>query len=180
MLKNGERDWRKMLGRLRKGVAGARQVRAADLQQVLEEGRQRRATKEQEQEKALPRSTKRNGRFVLDKKWFPTFVEQKDFASMLKWRWRVAGKAEEVQSQEELDEILPVATPDERVLQEPRAGGSQFTWLGHASCLMQWNGWNVLCDPYFQKGARLSNGLVQNDIAPRRSRSMDFPMSMPL
>ena len=158
-----------MLGRLRKGVAGARQVRAADLQQVLEEGRQRRATKEQEQEKALPRSTKKNGRFVLDKKWFPTFVEQKDFASMLKWRWRVAGKAEEVQSQEELDEILPVMTPEERVLQEPRAEFA-VAWLGHASCLMQWNGWNVLCDPIFSERCAPVQWAGQNDIAPRRFR----------
>jgi L-ascorbate metabolism protein UlaG (beta-lactamase superfamily) len=29
----------------------------------------------------------------------------------------------------------------------------QATWLGHASVLAQWDGWNVLTDPLFSKRA---------------------------
>lgn len=47
-----------------------------------------------------------------------------------------------------IDNELPVESPDQSRLENPPTEpGIQFTWLGHASCLVQLDKTNVLADP---------------------------------
>lgn len=47
-----------------------------------------------------------------------------------------------------LDEVFPIQDIDWQALQEPLAT-LQVTWVGHASLLVQMNGYNILTDPVF-------------------------------
>ncbi|XP_038068615.1 N-acyl-phosphatidylethanolamine-hydrolyzing phospholipase D-like [Patiria miniata] len=49
-------------------------------------------------------------------------------------------------SKQELDQILPVLTPD---FSAPPNSGIKVTWLGHASLLVQFDGVSILTDPIF-------------------------------
>eukprot|EP00041_Stephanoeca_diplocostata_P007199 m.100109 g.100109 ORF g.100109 m.100109 type:complete len:218 (-) comp16775_c1_seq6:922-1575(-) len=56
--------------------------------------------------------------------------------------------------QAELEQKLPVQTPDPRILSvptQPSEANARITWLGHSSCLVQWQGWSVLSDPIFSE-----------------------------
>ena len=100
----------------------------------------------------LPRSTKRNGRFVIDTELFPDWVDHiSDVSGVFKWKWGMRGKTAPMPSAAELDKLLPVRMPDADALASPPAGAAQVTWLGHASCLVQWEGWTVLADPIFSE-----------------------------
>ena len=46
-------------------------------------------------------------------------------------------------------EKLPVLDIDHQKLDNPPEDKIQVTWIGHASVLVQWDGWNVLVDPIF-------------------------------
>ena len=54
-------------------------------------------------------------------------------------------------SQAVLDRELPVHQPDRSALTSPPAGKVQVTWLGHASVLVQCDGWCILADPLFSE-----------------------------
>ena len=100
----------------------------------------------------LPGSTKVDGRFVIDKKLFPGWVDHvTDVSGVLKWKWEMMGNAAPMPSTEELDKLLPVHSPDVSALRSPPEERVQVTWLGHASCLVQWEGWTVLADPIFSE-----------------------------
>jgi len=98
--------------------------------------------------KSLPRSSVRNGRFYLDPVEFPNAVEF-GFREFLRWRRTV--NALPKYTDESLDDSLPVRTIDSGALSHPPPDGMQATWLGHACCLVQWHGWNVLADPIFSE-----------------------------
>jgi N-acyl-phosphatidylethanolamine-hydrolysing phospholipase D len=98
----------------------------------------------------LPRSTKVDGRFVHDPKVFPRW-EERGGGDFLKWRWAMRGQAAPLPPPEELERLLPVLAPDAAALGAPAADRVQATWLGHASVLVQWQGWTVLADPIFSE-----------------------------
>jgi N-acyl-phosphatidylethanolamine-hydrolysing phospholipase D len=97
---------------------------------------------------ALPRSKMVDGRFVLDKAIFPNIGHEGTFSDFLKWR-RTVVKVE-TPTAEELEK-LPVLDLDSQRLENPPKDKIQVTWIGHASVLVQWDGWNVLADPIFSE-----------------------------
>jgi hypothetical protein len=64
-------------------------------------------------------------------------------------KWRATVEPTPIMSEAELDEYLPVLKPSAEALASPPQDKIQVTWLGHASVLTQFNGWNVLADPVF-------------------------------
>jgi N-acyl-phosphatidylethanolamine-hydrolysing phospholipase D len=94
----------------------------------------------------FPRATVLGGRFVATKEVFPDFIKYDSFADIMRWRRNTPATPKA--TAEELKE-LPVLTPDPQALQSPPADLMQATWLGHASVLVQWDGWSVLADPIF-------------------------------
>ena len=98
----------------------------------------------------LPRSTQINGRYIIDPLLFPDWTDYiTSGGSFVKWRWNHTDAAT-VPSTEVLERDLPVHTPSKAQLSMlPPSDQTQVTWLGHACCLVQWEGWTVLCDPIF-------------------------------
>lgn len=126
--------------------------RAEILQACLENSRSEQKTTGASSH--LPRSTKVGGRYIIDKKLFPDWVDRVQLSSAIKWKWDMRNKKAPVPSQEELERTLPVLTPDPETIARPPLpsdGHANVTWLGHACCLTQWQGWSVLCDPIFSE-----------------------------
>ena len=96
----------------------------------------------------LPRSKLVNGRFVLDKSIFPNVVHEGTLWDVLKWRKNVISTVPP--SMDDLEK-LPVLPVNKDKLENPPKDKVQVTWIGHASVLVQWDGWNVLADPIFSK-----------------------------
>ncbi len=97
---------------------------------------------------SLPRSKKVNGRFILDEQHFPNLSHDGSFKHFLKWRRTIEEKVI-VPPKSELDEKLPLKKINHEKINYPPQDQMQVTWLGHASVLVQWDGWNVLADPIF-------------------------------
>ena len=99
----------------------------------------------------LPRSTKVGSRFVIDPDLFPDWVDNisSGIPLLCKWKWGMRGETAPIPSSAELKKLLPVVKPDASALAAPPRNQTQVTWLGHAACLVQWQGWTVLCDPIF-------------------------------
>jgi N-acyl-phosphatidylethanolamine-hydrolysing phospholipase D len=62
-------------------------------------------------------------------------------------KWQLTKKTAPMPSQEELEQKLPVLTPDWERIKNPPVGEIQVTWMGHASFLVQMDGLNILTDP---------------------------------
>ena len=102
---------------------------------------------------SLPGSTKINGRFVIDKDIFPDyidFINEGGLGLVFKWKWNLTDAASPPTT-EELDLLLPVLQPNQEILNAPPFSQTQVTWLSHACCLVQWEGWSILCDPIFSE-----------------------------
>ena len=123
---------------------------AQTLQQQLQSGRGV-PTSAPRDGPGLPRSMKVGGRFVIDTELFPEW-EPRTFGDFLRWRWGMRGKAAPMPPLDELQRALPVRRPDAAALAAPPTDGRlQATWLGHASVLVQFDGWSVLADPIFSE-----------------------------
>ena len=87
------------------------------------------------------------GRYEHPPEHFPAFIDH-GFSGFRKWRRTV--EPIPTLSPEELEQALPVSKPSAAALASPPQGAvMQVAWLGHASVLAQWDGWNVLADPIF-------------------------------
>jgi hypothetical protein len=112
-------------------------------------------------ERALPRSRKVNGRFVLDKNAFPEYKNYLGGSNVFAWRWAMRGKTVPIPTEDVLAKELPVLTPEfsvrsngvvKRDCGKGGVGNKTFvTWLGHASVLVEFDGWTVLADPVFSE-----------------------------
>ncbi len=113
----------------------------------------------------LPRSAKNaDGRYTLLPEFFPMYPGMPTWSDINRWRRTVAKN--ELPDKETLERELPVTTPDKAMLEKgPQLGHAMATWLGHASVLVQWEGWNVLADPIFSERCSFSQS-----IGPRRCR----------
>ncbi|XP_001631569.2 N-acyl-phosphatidylethanolamine-hydrolyzing phospholipase D [Nematostella vectensis] len=101
----------------------------------------------------LFKSKKVDGRYVIP--WADK--TRMGFGSVLKWvitetdlsgvggTWREGWKFKE----EELNRNLPVLEPNFEAIKNPSVDQLQVTWIGHATCLVQMNGLNILTDPVF-------------------------------
>lgn len=72
------------------------------------------------------------------------------------------------------DQQLPIVKPDTHKLHNPSSAQNeiQYTWLGHATLLIQHNGLNILIDPHFtQRAAPLSF------LGPQRYRDLPCRVS---
>ncbi len=99
---------------------------------------------------SLPRSTYIDGKFHLLKEHFPDYIEYRNLADIR--RWRSSAGTTPTYSESFLTEHLPVLPPNKVLLDKGASKGSiQATWIGHASVLTQWEGWNVLADPIFSE-----------------------------
>ena len=56
-----------------------------------------------------------------------------------------------IPSQDEIDKIFPIAEVKWDLLRNPSKGVIQSTWIGHASLLVQMEGFNIITDPVFSK-----------------------------
>ena len=54
-------------------------------------------------------------------------------------------------TKKELDERIPVVSPDTNLLNNPKVDEIQVTWIGHATSLVQMNGLNFLTDPIWSE-----------------------------
>ena len=108
------------------------------------------ASRRQDCSTVLPRSTMVDGRYVLSQKHFPEISEYSSLSDLI--RWKTEAEPHPSYSDEFLDKELPVISPSKQKLTEGAAAGTiQATWLGHASVLVQFNGWNVIVDPIFSE-----------------------------
>ncbi len=123
---------------------------ATALQRALEEDRTKATQDLSPNTNGLPRSTFIEGRFHLLKEHFPDYIEYRSFQDIR--RWRSNAGATPTYSEEFLNEHLPVLPPNKALLESgAEKGHVQATWIGHASVLTQWEGWNVLADPIFSE-----------------------------
>ena len=100
----------------------------------------------------LPRAIRsEDGRFVLDNTEFPGYVAYDKLSDLWAWRVAMVGQTAPIPSDVDLDALLPVLEVDGEALHSPPSDKAQVTWLGHASVLMQFNGWTVLADPIFSE-----------------------------
>lgn len=116
------------------------------------------------------------GRFIIDAERFPSWdADVQSFSALLRWQRTTLLDAQGPTPTEAELARLPVRHPHD--LDEPVPDGRmRATWLGHASVLAQWDGWNVLADPIFSHRcfpvqffgpARLQPSPVQADDLPR-------------
>ena len=88
---------------------------------------------------------------MIDPAVFPNWKPFHSLGNVISWRWGMRGLPSPVPPKEELERDFPVLTPDAEALNSPPADRVQVTWLGHASVLVQWEGWSVLADPIFSE-----------------------------
>lgn len=120
-------------------------VPAIALQRELEAGREHKDATANPS--AIPRSEKRNGRFILSPTVFGEAAANTTKKSF--WEWRKTKEDVVTPDMALLERELPVLTPDREALCNPPSGKMAVTWLGHACTLTQFDGWNVLADPIF-------------------------------
>jgi len=85
----------------------------------------------------IPRATKVNRRFVIDRALFPDHVDNitsGGFRKLIQWRRGMKGHTAPLPSRAELEAELPVHTPDRAALDVPPENKVQTTWLGCWAC----------------------------------------------
>eukprot|EP01068_Selenidium_serpulae_P010295 Selendium_serpulae@DN5424_c0_g2_i4.p2 len=102
----------------------------------------------------LRRSQKLGDQFVHSRTLFPDFQPNiVSVGTVLKWKWATRGQPSWSAglTDDELEKALPVRTPAASELANPPHNQVAVTWLGHASVLVQWEGWSILTDPVFSQ-----------------------------
>jgi hypothetical protein len=136
---------------------------------------------------SLPRATKVNGRFVLTPESFPDYIDYGSLSDLYKWKTEC--EPHETYTDEYLSEQLPVIKPNQELLARGESlvdfyflmnigalsGTIQTTWLGHASVLTQWDGWNVLADPIFSERCSPVQWAGPKRLRPSPVQAIDLP-----
>ena len=126
-------------------IDGPGEAPADKIQREVLERRRSDVANENQQ---LPRSTQNDqGTFVKVKEHFPDAHET---STSDVWRWRRNVVSTPRCTEEDLKH-LPLMQLDKRRLESPERGSMQVTWIGHASVLVQFDGWNILSDPIFSR-----------------------------
>jgi N-acyl-phosphatidylethanolamine-hydrolysing phospholipase D len=68
-------------------------------------------------------------------------------------RWGLNRKLAPMPDLKTLDGTIPVVKPDLDMIRNPPKDGIQVTWIGHATCLVQMDGLNILTDPVWSEKA---------------------------
>jgi len=116
------------------------------------------------------RSINRNGRFVNP---WPTW-SRPTLLDVVKWRWNRTG-IEPVPPEDVLSEKLPVIQTDLNLLQNPPRDKIQIAWIGHASLLVQMDGFNILTDPIFAERCSPVSFLGPKRIRPAPFKVTELP-----
>lgn len=94
---------------------------------------------------------------------FPTWSAQ-SFQNLIKWMLS-SNEVNVPKDKTELDQQLPVLKPDFNVTNAERAI-FRATWIGHATVLIQVNGFNILADPIFSDRASFTQYVGPKRIRP--------------
>lgn len=119
-------------------------------------------------EDTYTKSVCENGRFTNP---FPTWRPPL-FLNVLKWKIFGENKSNVPSDPGELDKVLPVHRPDFSLYDEPQNQDKLIvTWMGHASVMVQIDGWKMITDPIFSERAS-----PVSFAGPRRYRGPPLPI----
>ena len=93
----------------------------------------------------LVKSRIENGRYVNS---FNPHFKMPGYATILRWMVGAPNNTRLPATIEELNTVLPVLTPNPAEIWKTTPG-LRFTWIGHASCLVQMDDFMFITDPLF-------------------------------
>jgi N-acyl-phosphatidylethanolamine-hydrolysing phospholipase D len=96
------------------------------------------------------KSRMENGRYINS---FNPIFEMPGFTTFLQWKMTTSKNTNLPADIEELNKLLPVIKPNRDEISKP-SSSIRFVWIGHATCLVQMEGFMFLTDPVFKIGRK--------------------------